>query len=33
LYYRRARQLATLAGSSRYWRNRLIDHLRQRNDA
>lgn len=33
LYYRRAKQLATLAGSSRYWRNRLIDHLRQRNDA
>jgi acyl-CoA dehydrogenase len=27
LYYRRARMLATQPGTTRYWRDRLIDHL------
>ena len=27
LYYRRARMLATQPGATRYWRDRLIDHL------
>ena len=33
LFYRRARELALVVGSARYWRDRLIDQLDRRNEA